>query len=41
MLEFLKKNALVDKNKNEEETLIILYDMGYDTGAYSHMGVIY
>ncbi len=41
MLEFLKKNALVDKNKNEEETLIILYDMGYDTGAYSHIKIQY
>lgn len=41
MLEMFKKNALVDKTKNEEETLIILYDMGYDTGAYSHVKIQY
>ena len=41
MLEIFKKNALVDKSKNEEETLIILYDMGYDTGVYSHIKIQY
>ncbi len=40
MLEFLKKNVLVDKEKKEED-LIILYDMGYDTGKYSHIKIQY
>lgn len=34
MLEKLKRNALVDKTKDRQETLVVLYDMGYDTGAY-------
>ena len=40
MLEFFKKNAIVDKEKKEED-LIVLYDMGYDTGAYSHVKIQY
>ena len=40
MLELFKKNAIVDKEKKEED-LIILYDMGYDTGAYSHVKINY
>lgn len=40
MLEMFKKNAIVDKEKKEED-LIILYDMGYDTGAYSHVKIQY
>lgn len=40
MLELFKKNALVDKEKKEED-LIILYDMGYDTGQYSHIKIQY
>lgn len=41
MLELFKRNALVDNEKREEETLIILYDMGYDTGRYSHIKIQY
>lgn len=40
MLELFKKNVLVDKEKKEED-LIILYDMGYDTGQYSHIKIQY
>lgn len=40
MLEFFKRNVLVDKEKKEED-LIILYDMGYDTGRYSHIRIQY
>lgn len=40
MLELFKKNAIVDKEKKEED-LIILYDMGYDTGRYSHIKIQY
>lgn len=38
MLEIFKKNGLVDNEKKEED-LIILYDMGYDTGRYSHIRI--
>ena len=38
MLEKLKKNLLVDNEKKQED-LIILYDMGYDTGRYSHIRI--
>ena len=40
MLEVFKKNVIVDKEKKEED-LIILYDMGYDTGEYSHIKIQY
>lgn len=40
MLEMFKKNALVDHEKKKED-LIILYDMGYDTGQYSHIKIQY
>ncbi len=40
MLEIFKKNALVDNEKKKED-LIILYDMGYDTGIYSHIRIQY
>lgn len=40
MLEKFRKNAIVDKGKKEED-LIILYDMGYDTGDYSHVRIQY
>lgn len=40
MLEMFKKNVIVDKEKKEED-LIILYDMGYDTGEYSHIKIQY
>ncbi len=40
MLEIFKRNALVDNEKKAED-LIILYDMGYDTGAYSHIKIQY
>ena len=39
MLEIFKKNLLVDNENKEDETLIILYDMGYDTGRYSHIRI--
>ena len=38
MLEKFKKNVLVDNGKKMED-LIILYDMGYDTGRYSHIRI--
>ena len=38
MLEKLKRNMLVDNEKKPED-LIILYDMGYDTGKYSHIRI--
>lgn len=38
MLEKFKKNVLVDNGKKVED-LIILYDMGYDTGRYSHIRI--
>lgn len=38
MLEKLKKNMLSDNEKKSED-LIILYDMGYDTGRYSHIRI--
>ena len=43
MLEMLKRNLLVDDEKKEEnlKDLIILYDMGYDTGIYSHIRIQY
>lgn len=40
MLELFKRNAIVDKEKKEED-LIILYDMGYDTGQYAHIKIQY
>lgn len=40
MLEIFKRNALVDNEKKAED-LIILYDMGYDTGVYSHIKIQY
>lgn len=40
MLEmFNRKNESVCKRENEDETLIVLYDLGYDTGMYSHIKV--
>ena len=41
MLEALRKSTSVTKNGKEDDTLIILYDMGYDTGRYSHIKVQY
>lgn len=43
MLEMLKKNLLVDGERKEEDLkdLIILHDMGYDTGIYSHIRIQY
>lgn len=41
MLEFFKKNALLVDNEKKSEDLIILYDMGYDTGRYSHIRIQY
>ncbi len=38
MLEKFKKNVFVDNEKKMED-LIILYDMGYDTGRYSHIRI--
>lgn len=38
MLEMFKRNAINDSEKKEED-LIILYDMGYDTGRYSHIRI--
>lgn len=35
-----KKNALIDSEKKKED-LVILYDMGYDTGQYSHIKIQY
>lgn len=40
MLEIFKRNMLVDNEKKAED-LIILYDMGYDTGRYSHIKIQY
>lgn len=40
MLEMFKKNALVDHEKKKED-LVVLYDMGYDTGQYSHIKIQY
>ena len=34
MLEALRKSTSVTKNGKEDDTSIILYDMGYDTGRY-------
>ena len=41
MLEALRKSTSVTKNGKEDDTLIILFDMGYDTGRYSHIKVQY
>ena len=39
MLETLRKNTIGGKKMKEDDTLIVLYDMGYDTGVYSHIKV--
>lgn len=42
MLEVLRRgNGTVDKKEKEDDTLVVLYDMGYDTGDYSHVKVQY
>lgn len=42
MLEVLRRgNGTVDKKEKEDDTLVVLYDMGYDSGDYSHVKVQY
>ena len=42
MLEVLRRgNGAVDKKEKEDDTLVVLYDRGYDSGNYSHVKVQY
>lgn len=35
----LLRNSITGKRKGKDETLVVLYDMGYDTGRYSHIRI--
>ena len=35
------KKSMVIKKRKGDGTLIVLYDMGFDTGMYSHIKVLY
>ena len=41
MLELLRKNTGTEKRLEGDDTLIVLYDMGYDSGKFSHIRVQY